>query len=86
MAVLFKAYDHQCVDCGRSDLLDYDHVPDYEETGHTVTTELELRCPRATMIGIIHSRSRGEKGLATASVTDQHRTPLLARVLPALVA
>jgi len=32
--------------CGRSlgDLLEYDHTPAYETTGHTITSELELRC------------------------------------------
>jgi hypothetical protein len=41
---LVKARDQHCVDCGRKDLLEYDHVPAYEETGHTITTELRLRC------------------------------------------
>ncbi len=41
---LVKARDRHCVDCGRSDLLEYDHVPAHEETGHTITAELELRC------------------------------------------
>jgi len=38
---LVKERDRTCVDCGRSDLLEYDHVPAYETTGHTITTELE---------------------------------------------
>ena len=41
---LVKERDRSCVDCGRADLLEYDHVPAYEQTGHTVTTELRLRC------------------------------------------
>jgi len=41
---LVKARDEQCVDCGRHDLLEYDHVPAYEQSGHTVTKELKLRC------------------------------------------
>jgi hypothetical protein len=41
---LVKARDAACVDCGRRDLLEYDHVPAFESTGHTLTTELELRC------------------------------------------
>jgi len=41
---LVKARGKNCVDCGRADLLEYDHVPAYEQTGHTVTSELELRC------------------------------------------
>ncbi len=36
--------DRACVDCGRHDLLHYDHVPAYEQTGRTITTELQLRC------------------------------------------
>lgn len=36
--------DRHCVDCGRHDLLHYDHLLAYEETHHTLTTELQLRC------------------------------------------
>ena len=36
--------DRVCVDCGREDLLEYDHVPAYEVTGRTVVDELRLRC------------------------------------------
>ena len=39
-----KERDVACRDCGRRDLLVYDHVPDFETTGHTVTDELVLRC------------------------------------------
>jgi hypothetical protein len=41
---LVKARDQHCIDCGRKELLEYDHVPAYEETGHTITAELRLRC------------------------------------------
>lgn len=41
---LVKERDQRCIDCGRSDLLEYDHNPAYEQTGHTVTGELDLRC------------------------------------------
>lgn len=41
---LVKARDQRCIDCGRHELLEYDHVPTFEETGHTITTELRLRC------------------------------------------
>jgi len=41
---LVKARDKNCTDCGRDQLLEYDHVPPYEQTGHTLTAELELRC------------------------------------------
>ena len=39
-----KERDRVCVDCGRAELLEYDHEPDYDITHHTVTTELTLRC------------------------------------------
>jgi len=41
---LVKARDRHCIDCGRHDLLEYDHQPAYEQTRHTITTELRLRC------------------------------------------
>jgi hypothetical protein len=39
-----KERDRICVDCGAVALLQYDHVPDFEITHHTVVDELELRC------------------------------------------
>ena len=39
-----KARDQHCRDCGSTHLLQYDHNPAYEQTGHTTTDELELRC------------------------------------------
>ncbi len=36
--------DRSCVDCGSSELLEYDHVPAFEESRQTVVEELELRC------------------------------------------
>lgn len=36
--------DRACRDCGSTALLEFDHVPPYEVTGHTVVDELELRC------------------------------------------
>jgi hypothetical protein len=41
---LVKERDQTCVDCDHNQLLEYDHVPEYETTGHTLTTELQLRC------------------------------------------
>ena len=41
---LVKERDQTCRDCGRADLLHYDHNPPHHHTGHTLTTELELRC------------------------------------------
>lgn len=39
-----KERDRVCVDCGASTLLEYDHVPDFAQTGRTVVEELQLRC------------------------------------------
>jgi hypothetical protein len=33
-----------CVDCGSTNLIQYDHNPDYEQTHHTIIEELEPRC------------------------------------------
>ena len=42
--VVLEAHNHECVDCQSPDLLELDHNPPYEQTRHTVTTELEPRC------------------------------------------
>ncbi len=39
-----KERDRACKDCGRADLLNFDHTPPYEQTRHTIVEELELRC------------------------------------------
>ena len=39
-----KERDRVCRDCGRADLLHYDHNPDYATSRRTTVTELELRC------------------------------------------
>ena len=39
-----KERDRVCVDCGSAVLLEYDHVPDFDESKRTVVDELELRC------------------------------------------
>ncbi len=39
-----KERDRVCMDCGERDLLQYDHVPDFEISKRTVVDELELRC------------------------------------------
>ena len=36
--------DRACVDCGSTELLRYDHDPDYEQSRHTTIDELEIRC------------------------------------------
>ena len=42
--VVMENHDHECVDCQSTDLLELDHNPPFEKTGHTVTSELEPRC------------------------------------------
>lgn len=42
--VVLEAHNHECVDCQNTDLLELDHNPPYQQTQHTVTTELEPRC------------------------------------------
>ena len=42
--VAMEAHNHECVDCQSTDILELDHNPPYEQTRHTVTTELEPRC------------------------------------------
>ena len=39
-----KARQPHCVDCGTTQLIQYDHNPDYDITRHTHTDELEPRC------------------------------------------
>jgi len=41
---LVKERDQTCVDCGRPDLLEYDHLPAYEISRRTHTDHLKLRC------------------------------------------
>ncbi|MEZ5246901.1 MAG: DUF222 domain-containing protein [Acidimicrobiales bacterium] len=38
------AREPACRDCGRTDLLVFDHVPSYQESQHTLVEELEVRC------------------------------------------
>lgn len=37
--------DRGCVDCGSTELIEYDHVPDFEASKRTVIDELHVRCP-----------------------------------------
>jgi Domain of unknown function (DUF222) len=39
-----KARDRACVDCGSTELLEYDHEPDFEQSRRTVVDELRVRC------------------------------------------
>ncbi len=41
---LVKDRDRGCVDCGRRELLTFDHTPDFAESHRTVGEELETRC------------------------------------------
>lgn len=36
--------DRSCVDCGGTDLIHFDHTPEFEQSRRTVIDELELRC------------------------------------------
>jgi len=39
-----KERDRNCIDCGRTDLLEFDHNPPFDQSNQTVVDELELRC------------------------------------------
>jgi hypothetical protein len=41
-----KEVTRGCVDCGAPVLIEYDHVPDYAESGVTDTRQMEARCHR----------------------------------------
>lgn len=43
---VIKERDRACVDCGSSEFLEYDHVPDFEITKHTLVDEGQCRCSR----------------------------------------
>lgn len=53
-----KERDRNCVDCGATSLLEYDHVPDFTVTGHTKVDELVLRCAPC------HHRRHAQDGAA----------------------
>ncbi|MFN3256766.1 MAG: DUF222 domain-containing protein [Ilumatobacter sp.] len=53
-----KERDRACVDCGAATLLEFDHVPDFAITHHTVVDELQLRCAPC------HHRRHAEAGAA----------------------
>jgi hypothetical protein len=42
--VVHERQHGRCVDCGSTDLIEYDHEPAYETTKRTTTDELEPRC------------------------------------------
>lgn len=42
--VVLEAHNHECVDCQGTELLELDHNPPYDQSRHTITTELEPRC------------------------------------------
>jgi hypothetical protein len=39
-----RARDGCCVDCGATELLEFDHAPPFEDSRRTIVDELELRC------------------------------------------
>ncbi|MGI9611377.1 MAG: HNH endonuclease [Acidimicrobiales bacterium] len=41
---IVKERDRCCVDCGRRDLLQFDHDPPYDQSKRTIVDELRLRC------------------------------------------
>ena len=51
---LVKERDRVCVECGSTELLEYHHQPPYEQSGHTLVEETELRCHRC------HQRKHGK--------------------------
>ncbi|MGI9624776.1 MAG: HNH endonuclease [Acidimicrobiales bacterium] len=53
---MVKERDRKCVDCGRVELLEYDHIPEFEASGSTLVDELELRCAPC------HQRRHRRKG------------------------
>lgn len=56
---MVKERDRACVDCGSTELLEYDHAPDYETSRQTDVDELELRC--APCHHKRHEKQRQEK-------------------------
>ena len=44
--LVVKERDRQCVDCGSTDFLEHDHVPDFSHSKRTLVEETELRCSR----------------------------------------
>ncbi len=53
---VIKERDRCCIDCGATELLEYDHVPSFDETGHTIVEEVRLRCAPC------HRRRHGRLG------------------------
>ena len=75
--VVLETHNHECVDCQSPDLLELDHKPPYEQTRHTVTTELEPRCApchrarhrRGELVGQIPVADKSAGQCATGRVT-----------------
>ena len=44
--LVVKERDKRCVDCGSSDFLEHDHVPDFNHSKRTLVEETQLRCSR----------------------------------------
>ncbi len=56
--LVVKERDRHCVDCGSTDFVQYDHVPDFEQTKRTLVEEAELRCSRCHTARHRRERSR----------------------------
>jgi len=54
--LVVKERDRRCVDCGGTDFLEYDHVPDFDISRRTLVEETELRCSRC------HARRHRNEG------------------------
>ncbi len=44
--LVVKERDQRCVDCGSTDFLEHDHVPDFNHSKRTLVEETQLRCSR----------------------------------------
>jgi hypothetical protein len=60
--------DRCCVDCGATELLEYDHVPSFDRSGRTVVDELRLRCAPCHRRRHAHE---GWAGMSSSSATRQ---------------
>ena len=54
-----KERDRACIDCGSTELLEYDHVPDFEQSQRTLVDELQLRCAVCLLYTSPSPRDRG---------------------------
>ena len=62
--VVMETHRHECVDCQSTALLELDHNPSDEQTGRTVTHELEPRCSPCHRTRHRHEQSRAQRRAA----------------------